>query len=275
MATTERVKIDRKSLRQPDEFQTLTTQAAEWAQRHQTTLVAAGVALVVIALAAGGIAWWRGRQAEAASIRFRSAHQAFQASRWPEAAEGFASVAADYGSTPYGELATLYRGHALARSGDAAGAAAAYGEYLAAGPETEYLRQEALASLGRAREASGDTAGAREAYDEAAATPGPFRIEARLGLARMAEAAGDTERARTIYTEMLADAPAGPLRAFLEAKAPAVAAPATAPAAAAPAAGAPAAAAPNTGAAAAAAPDTAAPTAPAPAAPAPADAPAQ
>ncbi|MCW5891809.1 MAG: tetratricopeptide repeat protein [bacterium] len=230
MATSERVKIDRKALRQPDEFQTLTTQAAAWAQEHQTTLVAVGVALVVLALAAGGIGWWRGRQAEAASIRFRSAHQAFEASRWAEAAEGFASVRADYGSTPYGRLASLYRGHALARAGDAAGAATAYGEYLAAGPETEYLRQEALASLGRAREASGDAAAARDAFDQAAAMPGPFRVEARLGQARLAEAAGDTERVRTIYGEMLAEAPAGPLRAFLEAKAPSGAVPAATPA---------------------------------------------
>jgi hypothetical protein len=264
MATTERVKIDRKALRQPDEFQALTTQAAEWAQRHQSTLVAVGVALVVIALAAGGFTWWRGRQNEAASIRFRSAHQAFEAARWADAAEGFQSVTRDFGSTPFAELAILYRGHALARSGDAAGAATAYEDYLGAGPETEYLRQEALTGLGRAREATGDTAAAQKAFEEAAATPGPFRIEARLGLARMAEAAGDTERARTIYAEMLADAPAGPLRTFLEAKAPALAPPAPKPAAAAAAADA----------APAAAPDGAAAPATAPAAPA-ADAPAQ
>lgn len=231
MATSERVKIDRKALKQPDEFQTLTTQAAAWAEQHQTTLIAVAIGLVVLALAAGGIGWWRARQAEAASIRFRAAHQAFEASRWTEAADGFASVRADYASTAYGRLAPLYRGHALARAGDAAGAATAYGEYLAAGPETEYLRQEALASLGRAREATGDAAGAREAFDEAAGMPGPFRVEARLGQARLAEAAGDAERARQIYGEMLAEAPAGPLRTFLEAKVPATGNPAGAPAA--------------------------------------------
>jgi hypothetical protein len=260
MATSERVKIDRKSLRQPDEFQTLTTQAADWAQKHQSALIAAGVALLVLALAAGGVVWWRARQAEAASIRFRAAHQAFEGARFEEAAASFATLGADYGSTPYGRLASLYRGHALARSGDAAGAATAYGEYLAAGPETEYLRQEALASLGRARETAGDAGAAREAFDEAAAMPGPFRIEAQLGQARLAEAAGDPERARTIYATMLADAPAGPLRTFLEAKAPAAAvAPAPAPTAAAPGA--------------ATAPDTA--TAPAAAPAPPAGAPAQ
>lgn len=253
MATSERVKIDRKSLRQPDEFQTLTTQAADWAQQHQSALIATAVALLVIALAAGGVAWWRARQAEAASIRFRAAHQAFEAARYPEAIASFASLGADYGSTPFGRLAALYRGHALARSGDAAGAATAYGEYLAAGPETEYLRQEALASLGRAREASGDAAAAREAFDEAAAMSGPFKIEAQLGQARLAEAAGDPERARTIYAAMLADAPAGPLRAFLEAKAPVApapvaAAPQTAPAADSAPAAAPAPAAPPAGA---------------------------
>lgn len=224
MATSERVKIDRKALKQPDEFQTVTTQLADWAAQHQTLLVAVGAGLVVVALTAGGVGWWRGRQAEAASVRFRSAHSAFEAARYADAAEAFAGLHADYGSTPYGRLATLYRGHALSRQGDAPGAATAYGEYLAAGPETEYLRQEALTGLGRAREAGGDAEAARESYDQAAAMPGPFRTEARLGLARLAEAAGDTARARTIYGELLADTPAGPLRAFLEAKAPTTAA---------------------------------------------------
>ena len=136
MPPSQRIKIDRKSLREPDEFQTLTTQAAAWATQHQNTLWGVGIALVAIALIGLGIGWYRARQAEAAAVRFQSAHAEFLDGKYPAAAESFAGLGRDYGSTPFGRLAQLYRGHALLRGGDAAGAATAYGEYLAGSPET-------------------------------------------------------------------------------------------------------------------------------------------
>jgi hypothetical protein len=217
----ERIKLDRKALREPDEFQTLTSEVAAWAQANRTALVAVAAAAVVIAAVGAGVSWYRARQAAAAAVRFQSAHDEFQASRWAEAAEAFAGLGRDYPGTGYGRLAALYQGHALLRKPDPAAAAAAYGDFLAASPPTDYLRQEALMGLGAAREASADAPGAREAYEQAAATDGPFRSDARLSLARLYEAGGQPDKAKELYLAVLKDSPSGFARTVLEAKIPA------------------------------------------------------
>jgi tetratricopeptide (TPR) repeat protein len=217
----ERIKLNRKALREPDEFQTLTSQVAAWAQANRTALVAVAAAAVVIAAVGAGVSWYRARQAAAAAVRFQSAHDEFQASRWEEAGEAFAGLGRDYPGTGYGRLAALYQGHALLRKPDPAAAAAAYGGFLAASPPTDYLRQEALMGLGAAREASADAPGARDAYEQAATIEGPFRSDARLSLARLYEAGGQPDRAKELYLAVLKESPSGFARTVLEAKIPA------------------------------------------------------
>jgi len=218
--TAHRIKLDRKSLREPDEFQTVTNQAAAWMQAHRQTLVGAAIAAGLIAATLAGLGWWRSGQAAAAAMRFQTAHADYEASRWSEAAEGFAGLGRDYGSTPYGRLAALYEGHALARKPDPAAAVAAYERYLGAGPETDYLRQEALLRVGLAREAAGDAPGAQQALEEAAAIAGPFTTEARLALGRRLEDAGQIDKAREQYRAILKESPSGSIREFLQAKIP-------------------------------------------------------
>jgi tetratricopeptide (TPR) repeat protein len=215
-----RVKIRRKDLRQPDEFETLTGQVVAWADEHRQLLLTAAGVVLVIALGALLVGRSRAARNEAAATDFRSAHELFAGSKWPEAATAFEDVATKYPSAPFGRLARMYRGHALARGGDAAGATTAYTDYIAGDPETAYLRQEALTGLGRAKEASGDTAGALEAYTQAADLEGPFRIDALLGAARIDERTGAADKAREIYTRLQAENPQGDLRSFLASKLP-------------------------------------------------------
>jgi hypothetical protein len=217
----ERIKLNRKALREPDEFQTLTGQVAAWAQANTTLLVCIAVAVLAVGAVAGGVNWYRTRRADAAAVLFQSGDDQFQAGKYAEAADTFASLGRDYAGTPYGRLASLYQGHALARKPDPNGAAAAYSEYLAGAPETEYLRQEALQDLGQAREATGDTKGAEEAYAQAAAIDGPFRTDARIALARLYEADGQSDKARDVYLAMLKESPTGSVRTLLETKIPA------------------------------------------------------
>jgi len=219
--SAERIKLNRKALREPDEFQTLTGQLGAWAKANTTLLVGVALAVLAIASVAAGVSWYRGRQSAAAAVGFGSAHADFSAGRYSEAADGFTRIAQEYGGTPYGRLAPLYRAHALARKPDPAAAVAAYTDYLAASPETPYLRQEALSGLGQAREAGGDRAGARDAYDQAAAIEGPFRTDARLALARLYEADGERDKAREIYLAILKESPTGAVRTLVEAKIPA------------------------------------------------------
>ncbi len=203
MAEAHHYKISRKSLREPDEFQHVANEALGWFRANQTAVVGALAAVLVIGAVVLGVNWYGARQADAAGMRLQSAQALFEAKKYAEAAAEFAAVGATYPQTPSGRIATLYRGHALAAQPDPAAAAAAYTDYLAASPETEYLRQEALLGLARAKEATNDAAGATDAYRQAAAIAGPFRSQAQLALARLADAAGKSDEARTLYAELL------------------------------------------------------------------------
>jgi len=216
-----RIKIDRKALRQPDEFQTLSTQAAEWVRTHQPVaygVLGAVVVLMLVVLVVGRI---RTVHSEAAALDFRAAHALFDAGKYADAARAFAGLSDTYTGTPFGRLATLYRGHALVRQGDAAGAVTAYQGFLAGGVASDDLRQEGLMGLAYAREKTGDVAGALETYTQAGELAGPFRTQAQLGAARIDEAQGRTEQAHAIYEQLQKDDPDPDLREVLATKLPA------------------------------------------------------
>lgn len=216
-----RLKVRRKDLRKPDEFETLTGQVVDWADANRSLVGAIAIGILVIAAIAIGVARWSAGRDAAASADFQAAHARFAAGSFDEAANAFEQVASDYPRTPYGRLARLYRAHALARKGDPAAAATAYTEYLASSPPTDYLRQEALAGLGHAQEAGGDTKNALESFTQAGATDGPFRNDALLAAARLHEAAGENDKAREIYASLLPNASDPEFKAFLESKVPA------------------------------------------------------
>lgn len=216
-----RIKIRRKALRQPDEFETLTMRAVAWAEENRPIVIGVVTTVVVVALLGIVVSRWRAGREERAGLAFQAARQAFDAgNKFAEAADAFAATARDYPSTTYGRLANLYRGYALSRQGDAAGAATAYGEFLATAPEPDYIRQQALAGLGHAREKTGDTAGALEAYTQAGALEGAYQTDALLGAARLQELTGHADAARDIYSRLLEGSPEADLRAFLESKLP-------------------------------------------------------
>ncbi len=224
-----RIKIDRKALRQPDEFQTLSTQAADWVRTHQPIAYGVLAGLVVLMLVVVLVGRVRASHAQAAALDFRAAHALFEAGRYADAARSFAGLGDTYAGTPFGRLATLYRGHALLRQGDGAGAATAYEGFLAGGVASADLRQEGLMGLANAREKSGDVAGALESYTQAGDTPGPFHTQAKLAVARIDETQGRTDEARGIYEQLLKDDPDPDLRALLATKLPAGAVPAAQP----------------------------------------------
>src|SRR6266516_6199621 len=221
-----RLKIRRKDLRKPDEFETLTGQAVAWADEHRPVgygLVALAVVVLVASLAVGR---WRTSRNEAAAVAFRSAQESFDEGKFQEAAQGFAYVVERYPGAPFGRLAVLYRAHALARQGDQAAAATAYGEYLASAAVPDYLRQEALVGLARAKEAAGDMAGALDAYTQAGALPGAYRDDALLSAARLEQAAGHADLAQAIYAGLVKDAADPQTKALAAAKVPGAARPA-------------------------------------------------
>jgi predicted negative regulator of RcsB-dependent stress response len=217
---------ERRFLKEPDEFVVWTARASAWAQQHQGMLTAAAGGLLLVVIVAGLVNWRSARQTDAASEAFRVARTKFAAKDYAPAAIEFDAVARDYPSTSFGRLAVLYRGHALLRSGDATGAAAAYQEFLARGEPDVYLRQLALTDLAYAQEQSGAATEARTTLAQAGDLAGPYRIDALLGYARLSQAAGDTAAAAEAYRKVLTENPDAETKTFVRRQLPAEAKPA-------------------------------------------------
>src|SRR3989454_5290904 len=179
-----RLKIRRNDLRKPDEFETLTGQALAWAGEHPAVVYGVLAVAIVVLVGSLAVGRWRASRNEAAAVAFRSAQARFDEGKFHDAAEDFAYVVERYPHAPLGRLAALYPAHALARQGDQAAAATAYGEYLASAAVPDYLRQEALVGLARAKEAAGDMAGGPRAYTQAGARPVGYPAGAPLSAPR-------------------------------------------------------------------------------------------
>jgi predicted negative regulator of RcsB-dependent stress response len=203
MAEADHHRLSRHELRDPDPFQQLTSRTTAWARAHQQQLVGATAALVVIVAVATGLSWNSARNATAATARLATAQAAFASNKFADATADLDVLERDYPRTSGGRLATLYRGHALLAQAKFGEAAAAYGEYLASGPATEYLRQAALLGLATAQERSANTQAAADAYRDAAASPGPYGVLARLGLAAAERSAGHTDAANAVLNEVI------------------------------------------------------------------------
>ena len=229
--TAKRVKIRRKDLRGPDEFETLTGETVVWAQRHQTPLIVGGVALLVVVVGALLVGRSRSIRNEEAAGQFRQAQAQLENGNAATAATQFEAIEQSESGTPFGRLAGLFRGHALLRQGDGAGAASAYTQYLSTASAPDYLRQQALIGLGRAKETANDPSGAYDAYVQAEKLDGPATAEASLGAARMLETQGQADQARGIYVRLAKDAPEGWIKSYARSKVPGAATTDEAPAA--------------------------------------------
>src|SRR5438874_13566989 len=97
-----RLKIRRKDLRKPDEFETLTGQALTWAGEHLPVvygLLAVAVVALVASLAVGR---WRASLNEAAAVAFRAAQVRVADCQLQVAAQDFAYVLERYPHAPFG-----------------------------------------------------------------------------------------------------------------------------------------------------------------------------
>jgi TolA-binding protein len=217
------VKIRRKDLRGPDEFETLTGETLAWADRHRSQLIIAGAGVLAIVIAGLLMARSRAASNREAAAQFVQAQAQLERGSAATAATQFEAIERNASGTPFGRLAGLYQGHALLKQGDAAGASTAYTEYLSTASAPDYIRQQAYVGLGRAREMAGDTSGAHDAYTQAEKLEGPERAEASLGVARMLDAQGQADQARAIYVRLAKEAPEGWVRSYADSKVPGVA----------------------------------------------------
>jgi len=199
-----RIKIRRKDLRRPDEFVEFTGRVWAGFQAHRALAGAIAAAAVAAVLIAAGVRAYVANRADRAANDFAAAVDLYADGATQEALKALPDVPA-VGS--YGALASLYRGHAAADSGEAAVAIEAFRAALA-GSLPPYLQQEAQYGLGATLAGQGDGAGALEAYEAAAALVGPFRTDARLAAAAQAARLGDSAKARALYEGAIKDAEA-------------------------------------------------------------------
>jgi hypothetical protein len=205
---TQTKRLTRKDLRGPDEFQTLTVRALDWAQENSRTVwIVAGIAVAVLIAIAVVLGVMQSREARAAR-EFYGASELFKREQWGEALASFTTIADDLGGTTYGRLAQLYAARSAARAGETARAVELYRAYLQETPQSAAVEQLARLDLGIALEKT-DPAGARAEIERALALEGPARPLAMIRLAALAESGGDKAKAIELYRRYLEDAPNG------------------------------------------------------------------
>ena len=211
--------MSRKDMREPDRFQVVANQAANWlaARKKQVTLIG-GAALVVVAVVAV-VATVQSSRAEAAGTATSALLETVAAPVMAKAPEGAsyrtfpsdeakqkAIVAeADGLLSAYGAgraaLALLVKADALYALKDLDAAAAGYEAFLRAAPKDDSLRFGALDGLGLVAEAKGDLDGAGKAYERMAQDAPGFADRADLERARVLAAAGKKDEARQLLAK--------------------------------------------------------------------------
>jgi tetratricopeptide (TPR) repeat protein len=207
----DKVRLRRKDIKQPDEFITLTTQAAIWARGHQTAAIGIGVGAVAILLAIGIATAYHGARVRDANADLSRALTKLEANDFQAATDR-----PDRGLRPLGRdrdcpAATLLAANAAVDAGNPDAAIAELGKLQAqSGSLPWYLQQQTLVAWGVALEAKHEWLDAAEKYKQAAALTGPYTGAAVLGEARTRELGGETDRARELYRQAYEQFPRSP-----------------------------------------------------------------
>src|SRR6266542_2996479 len=166
--------IQRRQLKEPDEFLTLSRRFLEYARQHEreVTFAVLGVAAVVgVAL---GVRWYRSWQENNAEAAFGAARHDFAAQNFDSAAAGFQRVVTTWPATSHGHLAFIYLGNSYAELGKTKEAEDAFLQALEQDSD-DLLRQIAHYNLGLLKMKAGDKAGAAAELGKAANATGPLR----------------------------------------------------------------------------------------------------
>ncbi|MFN8601371.1 MAG: tetratricopeptide repeat protein [Candidatus Binatia bacterium] len=201
-------KLRHKDLKQPDEFISLSNRVIAWAQKNQTTVLAAVGVAVAVVLVAAGVRWYAQSRAEASARQFYGANELFKREQWDQAQKDFASLASAYGGTPYGNLAKLYAGRAALNASKPGEALPFLTEFVASPPSPAF-EQIGRIALARALADTSNVTGAREQLDRAMLLDGPLKPEAMIRLARIEESDGSKEKSIELYKQYLTDEPDG------------------------------------------------------------------
>lgn len=205
-SSTQRHRITRKELKQPDEFETLLDEiGAFFVKNLQQILIASGIVLAVGAIVAS-IYFYERHRDETAGDNFYSALQQLRDNNYKAAASSFEALAAAEPNRRIGHLAHFYLASAYLGENDLAKARDALVQFVAEEHDPLYTNL-ALTNLGVIYERMGDYRKAAGAYGQAASVPGPEQLRDELAVARVLTKAGDKPGAIATYRGFLAAHP--------------------------------------------------------------------
>ncbi len=204
-------KIDRKTLKKPDEFVVQGVSFMERAAHYQKQILFAAVGIVVGAIAYYSFGWWQDRQLNQAWIAYNTAVSTEGNAKWG-ALEAFHK---EYTNTRPGFLAAVALGdHAFeeqkkalfekGETGKEHDAVKWYTEALKFGKLVPFEEQLLLINRGKAQELGKHWGEALADYEKAAAISGEAGGLAALNAGRALEQQGEREKASTQYDKVAA-----------------------------------------------------------------------
>jgi tetratricopeptide (TPR) repeat protein len=206
-----RPKINRKELKQPDEFQSIFETAGLFFELHMTEVLLGAAGLLVLVAIALGLYYYEARQGRAASARFDQAISDLEGGKYDAAQKELSSLAADEPHRAVGRLANLYLATAYLAQKEPAKALDLLLRYLAQ-DDASIFRGVALNDLAVTYEELGDYKQAEDAYRQASKIEGPEQARAELGIARMLQKQGKRAEAIAAYGGFLGQHPYAPER---------------------------------------------------------------
>jgi predicted negative regulator of RcsB-dependent stress response len=166
--------IQRRQLKEPDEFLTLTRRFLEYARQHEREVTFAVLGIVAVVAVALGVRWYRSWQESNAEAAFGAARRDFTAQKFDSAVAGFRRVTSTWPGTSHGHLAFVYLGNSYVELGKTKEAEDAFQQALQQ-DSNDLLRQIAHYNLGLLKLKAGDKAGAATELGAAASATGPLR----------------------------------------------------------------------------------------------------
>jgi predicted negative regulator of RcsB-dependent stress response len=203
MATTRtHYKINRKELKQPDEFQSFIANAQEFLRTNLLQVVVSSSIVLAVGALAVGIYYYEVHRDNLAGDRFYSAIGELNKKNYSQAEADFAKLAQDEPGREVGKLSRFYLGNAYFQQGQLDKARDALVAYVPDAKD-DLFASMAYEDLGVIYEKMGDLGKAKGAYAQAAAIAGPEQTRAQLQVARLMAALGDKAGAISAYQAFL------------------------------------------------------------------------